>query len=489
MKKFFIIFMYLTSWKVFILHSQTYFHPTSGIAGTYVGNCMVNTCSGTYYDNGGVSGNYSNNIGDGAGGGIYRVFCPNAPGQCIQVSFSSFNVECANPPCTLCYDYLSCIQSATQNGPVAWLLCSNGSIIPPITTATNSSGCLSFRFYSDASINRAGWVANISCVPCSANSTPANTDCTNAIGLCGNTGASGIASSPGLTSEACTGCTAGGENYSAWYTFSVQTSGVLSFTISPTSSNDYDFALYGPNVSCNSLGTPIRCSYAAGNGNTGLSPTAADVSEDVTGNSWVSRLNVTAGQIYYLMINDWDGVGNGFNLTFSSGGSFASLSCAYPLPVELTTFECTPEESGILLHWQTATEHNNKEFVVEKSEDGINFTEYKKVMGKGTSYTPNDYLVFDNSPYLGENYYRIKQVDFDGTSTYSKIISCSLISSNDIFDLQILNLMGQVLFSYKGVTRNEYEAILNNVPNGIYFVTLSQPNSNKKLVSKVNIIH
>lgn len=470
-----ILFSLISLILFFNLKSQTYLHPTSGIAGTYVGNCMVNTCSGTYYDNGGVGGNYSNNINN-----IYRVFCPNAPGQCVRVTFTSFNVECRNASCSQCWDYLTCTQSATQNGPISWSLCSNGSL-PPVTTATNSSGCLSFRFYSDFIVTRSGWVANISCVPCSANSTPANTDCSNAIGICSFTGASGVALSPGLTSESCTGCTAGGENYSAWYTFSIQTSGVLSFTISPTSSNDYDFALYGPNVNCNSLGVPIRCSYAAGNGNTGLSPTAIDVSENVSGDSWVSRLSVTAGQIYYLMINDWDGVGNGFNLNFSSGGSFAGIDCNYPLPIELKTFECQSTSDGIILSWSTSVEINNKEFVIEKSEDGINFTTIKTINGKGTSYTQNDYILFDGNPFIGDNYYRIKQVDFNGDFKYSKITSCFYLN-DDNFNLKILNLLGVEVFKVDNVDKIEYSNVLDNLPNGCYIQIVEF--KNKSLVSK-----
>jgi len=70
------------------LNSQTFLHPTSGIANTYVGACMVNACSGTYYDNGGSGGNYSNNINS-----IYRVFCPTSPSNCVRLTFTSFDVE------------------------------------------------------------------------------------------------------------------------------------------------------------------------------------------------------------------------------------------------------------------------------------------------------------------------------------------------------------------------------------------------------------
>jgi hypothetical protein len=86
----------LPFYLIISIRSQVYLHPTSGLASTFVGNCMVNTCSGTYYDNGGAGSNYANNINQ-----IYRVFCPTSPSMCVRLTFTSFNVECANPPCSM----------------------------------------------------------------------------------------------------------------------------------------------------------------------------------------------------------------------------------------------------------------------------------------------------------------------------------------------------------------------------------------------------
>jgi len=50
----------------------TYLHPTVGLQNSNLGTCMVNTCSGTYYDDGGAAGNYSLNVNQ-----VYRTFCPD----------------------------------------------------------------------------------------------------------------------------------------------------------------------------------------------------------------------------------------------------------------------------------------------------------------------------------------------------------------------------------------------------------------------------
>lgn len=73
---------------VSLLWAQTYNHPTTGVGGTYSGGCQVHTCSGNYYDNGGPTNNYANNVN-----WVYWTFCPNNSTQCLRVSFSSFNVE------------------------------------------------------------------------------------------------------------------------------------------------------------------------------------------------------------------------------------------------------------------------------------------------------------------------------------------------------------------------------------------------------------
>lgn len=446
---------------------QTYTHPTTGINGTYAGACMVNTCSGTYYDNGGSSGNYGANIN-----AIYRTFCPSSPGMCVRASFTSFSMNdtyflCGGP--NSCCDYLSILNGPAQNSPALYNNCTTS---PGTITASNPSGCLTFRHVSDGSVQLAGWAATISCVPCAGGPTAGNADCTGAVQVCVDTPISNTPSGPGLVSDGCSGCTAsGGEVYSSWYVFQVSSSGTLGFTIDPNvNSDDYDYALYGPNVTCGALGSPIRCSYAATTGNTGMGNGAADNSENVSGNGWTSTLNVTAGQIFYLMINNWSPTANGFLLDWNLTNG-ASLNCT-PLGVELTTLECAQDENFINIHWNTASEVNSDYFILEKSTDGVNYTEMVRSEGQGTTTLPTDYYIVDASPELGTNYYRLTQVDLSGEKTVYNPTSCEMSESNvPIKRIRIIDLNGHVLRDVNGdITDLKATLKASEIPFGIYLL-------------------
>ncbi|MBC3541664.1 T9SS type A sorting domain-containing protein [Rufibacter sediminis] len=96
---------------------------------------------------------------------------------------------------------------------------------------------------------------------------------------------------------------------------------------------------------------------------------------------------------------------------------------ANPLPVTLTSFTATAKKGMIQLNWATASEKNNQEFVVERSADGKTFTAIKTVQGGGNSNVPLNYTFQDAQPLTGTSYYRLRQVDFDGTTEYSKVVS------------------------------------------------------------------
>lgn len=141
----------------------------------------------------------------------------------------------------------------------------------------------------------------------------AQQDCSSALSICGN---SNINYSPigyGNVYESLGGClTTGGENNSVWYKFEIATSGTLTFVISPTAAVDYDWAVFGPNVSCNNIGTPIRCNAAGTYGNTGLNMTNTNTVGAPGSNVPFCRyMDVVAGETYYLFIDNW--VGLGFN--------------------------------------------------------------------------------------------------------------------------------------------------------------------------------
>jgi choice-of-anchor B domain-containing protein len=90
-------------------------------------------------------------------------------------------------------------------------------------------------------------------------------------------------------------------------------------------------------------------------------------------------------------------------------------------PVTLADFSVSMLQDKVRLTWATETESNNSGFVVERSSDGDNFEALETVPGAGNSSTRLEYATYDKNPVEGNNYYRLKQVDFDGNSTYSEI--------------------------------------------------------------------
>lgn len=105
-----------------------------------------------------------------------------------------------------------------------------------------------------------------------------------------------------------------------------------------------------------------------------------------------------------------------------------------PLPVTWLDFNAAFDNStgNVELNWSTASEVNNKTFVVEHSTDGSNFADLTRVRGAGNSSNTNYYSVLDEHPATGINYYRIKQIDFDGMYSYSLIKPAEVTSSSFI---------------------------------------------------------
>ena len=97
------------------------------------------------------------------------------------------------------------------------------------------------------------------------------------------------------------------------------------------------------------------------------------------------------------------------------------------LPVELLSFSGDCNEGQVTLSWQTATEHNSDYYEVEKSRDGMNWQVLTTVEAAGNSTQLLNYGTMDAHAMEGNNYYRLTQVDIDGTSkTYDVInVSCS----------------------------------------------------------------
>jgi len=500
-----------------------YTQPTSGIAGSFAGAQMVNDCGFTFTDDGGTSSNYSNGIGN-----YYRTFCPETGGTALRVSFWSFATQSG-------VDELSVLNGATQNSPefgsnsvwsgtyssyAATMAAGMGPYI-----STDQSGCLTFRFYSSTFTNAAGWVATIDCVPFpSAPVGTENFDCIRATTVCDNQSITDASFGPGLSSDITAGCIPT-ENYTNWYAIKVVSGGKLGFTLVPnTSTDDYDFAFYGPYPNCGTLGSPVRCSYAANwstypntgmnstlnlSTNTGTGNNGSDQTEGAEGNGFADEIAVNAGETYLVVVSKWSPGGNGFALNWILSNG-ASLDCAVPLPIELLTFNAEPENSSVRLNWITTTEINNDYFEIERSSNGSEFIPIHKMRGGGTSTQTLEYNLTDFEPLTGTSYYRLKQVDFDGKFTYSDILPvkfaaskqlCTIqpnpatanvevvlyISSEKVIPVRIMNAMGAIIFEkewsvHEGINRLPIDVA--QFAKGVYFVTLE----NGPEVSKLRLV-
>lgn len=92
------------------------------------------------------------------------------------------------------------------------------------------------------------------------------------------------------------------------------------------------------------------------------------------------------------------------------------------LPVDFNFFKARKnDETSSLLSWETATEINNDYFNVERSADGRIFETIGKVNGNGTTNLIQEYSFIDRNPHSGRNYYRLKQVDYNGAFEYSNV--------------------------------------------------------------------
>lgn len=300
----------------------------------------------------------------------------------------------------------------------------------------------------------------------SVNNPPANqihTDCATANIICANTSLSGSAELWGnceLTTNTIGGCLGQwGEVNSTWFVIYVDptsaANATLTFTISPSNgTDDYDYSIW-KGATC-TLGSPTSCNFSSTVGNTGLKSGSASTSQGAGGTVWNAPLITQPGDVYILLVNGYTPSSNNFSLNFSGS---AILGCSPPpiLPIELISFTAKYKGNYNEIKWSTETETSNNYFTIEKSQDGINFTEVTQIKGAGNSteqlsYSYDDYNL--EPPTLV--YYRLSQTDYNGATKYFNIVSVDDSRVNATIS-KITNLLGQeVDQSYKGVIFIQY---------------------------------
>lgn len=173
----------------------------------------------------------------------------------------------------------------------------------------------------------------------------------------------------------------------------------------------------------------------------------------------------------------------------------AAVTIDIALPIELISFNATPmnELCTVKLDWQTATEQNSDFFTVEKSQNGESWQQESQVNAAGNSVNLLNYSSYDNNPYRGLSYYRLKQTDLNGNVTVSDIKSVDLSAINNLnlypnpsenyliieldkkqdFSFGISNINGQSvssLIGYKVISENSLEIDISLLEPGVYFI-------------------
>lgn len=187
-----------------------------------------------------------------------------------------------------------------------------------------------------------------------------------------------------------------------------------------------DLFARGGNGGNTSSGFQNRC-YGPGGGGaggqivTGASPIPGGYTVDLSGGD-AGIIQLSSNGCANTNGTATDGA-NGTTLTNFSF-PFGTLDPPAPciLPVSFLNFKGYQDRDGVQLEWVTSYEINNHFFEVERSRDGETFTAFERVDGKGNTEEESYYSSIDVMPFQGVNYYRLRQVDFDGTSAYSPTI-------------------------------------------------------------------
>ncbi len=173
------------------------------------------------------------------------------------------------------------------------------------------------------------------------------------------------------------------------------------------------------------------------------------------------------------------------------------------LPVDYSLFKVEKALDGVDLVWVTQTEIDNDRFEIEHSIDGVGFTYLGEVEGAGDSNEPKPYYFKHSRPAQGTNYYRLKQIDFDGAFEYSKVqsvyvgdqseldatiapnpalnnvtLSFNAVEPNLPTNIIVLDINGKVVFDVLlAANNNRFDMNVEPLKNGIYIVRLIQGNN------------
>jgi hypothetical protein len=183
---------------------------------------------------------------------------------------------------------------------------------------------------------------------------------------------------------------------------------------------------------------------------------------------------------------------------FSAGVVYNNTLCfstPVALPVKLISFVAEINNGHVQLNWVTASEINNDYFTIEHSTDGVIFTSVNKIRGAGNSMHTLNYSSIHHPAIDGISYYRLKQTDYDGKISYSKIVAVDFNTSDFIIAIYPnpfskettfrtnMNLKNASLIVYnshkmvrqlENITGTIFTFKRDNLPNGLYWIKLME---------------
>lgn len=205
--------------------------------------------------------------------------------------------------------------------------------------------------------------------------------------------------------------------YNAWYSF-VPTTSSVSFSVE-TGSCEVDFEIFETALNqygCCKNFVPLSVpSVTAGD----CSPSTWSVTASTS--TIISASALTPGNTYYMMVNYPSGV-----CTFTiTGWAYSGI-----LPVDMLLFNATNDNLKNSITWVIANEKGVKQYVLQKSKDGVNFEDFDWLASKGITTEKNTYYATDGKPYE-LTYYRLKIIYQQGNEKYTNIISVNIANSID----------------------------------------------------------